>query len=632
MAYLQELLDTQAQQLAIQQQNQTYIGLRPNEAYAQYFPTYEVTSPQYQVPIAWSLSQLGYRTNEVAYACISLKMKTISEAPVRIWDKIEEEFIDDGDNEEFFRFMEQPCPDITETDFHAANQMYLDIAGVLAWEKDSANDGTLKSVWPMMPQYCSYLRGEGKLLRAIRYQPYTGLPYLDIDRSKIVLMMYFDPNYFGLKPLSPTAVMADIIKVDNDMTVMLQTFIRNGAFVSGILSTEQTILEADARFAKERFRESHGGPNNAGDIVVVGKGMEFKPTNQTFREMVFPEVDARSETRICMGYSVPPILVSAKSGMDRATYSNYEQARKAWYEEYVTSQWKFLAERYTKDILPHFDTDTNHILRFDTKKVKALQEDRTNTWKRATEAYKARVIVRNTALVEMGLEQIGDSDPETGNEYYSTAMEQTSLSMEDNLDEPNAVVSKKPVLEKDIEVAGQDKMKVTKEEDEEEKAFRRYAQRRIDENKIYKIGLFEFKYISEKRQRQLLSEFGVVDPDAKAVLDGLMVLAEMIKSSRVTVTPVEPYKVPNINITANIEQGKTPEYQIIMPEQKTIEQLPPSVTVEVSPTPVHIDNKIDVKPADVKIPKKKREYQKVKRDMGNNIEGTITEIEYEDDK
>jgi hypothetical protein len=341
--------------------------------------------------------------------------------------------------------------------------------------------------------------------------------------------MYADPNYFALKPLSPTMVLADVIKVDNDMTVMLQTFIQNGAFVSGILSSEQIINAEDARFAKERFRESHGGPNKAGDIVVQGKGLKFERMGTTFREMVFPEVDARSETRICMGYSVPPILVSAKSGMDRATYSNYEQARKAWYEEYVTSQWKFLAERYTRDILIHFDTNPKHILKFDTKDVKALQEDRTNTWKRATEAYKARVIVRNDALTEMGLMKLDDK--ELGEEYYSTAMEQVSLSMEDNLDEPNAPVT----TDKELEVTGQDRMKVTQEDkDEEEKHFRAFAKRRLKENKSHDIGEFEFKYIDEKKQRQLLSEFGVPDPDAELVLKGLLEVVNIMKDKENT--------------------------------------------------------------------------------------------------
>jgi phage portal protein BeeE len=631
MAYLQELLQSQSEQNRQVQVTSSQLGLPLGQAYTSYFPTWEVTAPQYQVPQAWSLSQLGYKTNEVAYACISLKMKTISEPRLRIWDKVEEEFIDDGDNEEFFRFMEQPCPDVSETDFHSANQMYLDIAGFMGWEKDTTNSGGLKAIWPIMPQYASFKRGQGQLLAYIHYLPYTGLPAYDIPRNRVVLMMYADPQYFGLKPLSPTAVMADIIKVDNDMTTMIQQFIKNAGFLSGLLKTEQVINDADAKFAKERWRETHGGPQNAGEIAVLGKGLEFQTSNNTFREMVFPEVDARSETRICMGYSVPPILVSAKSGMDRATYSNYEQARKAWYEEYVTSQWKFLAERYTKDIFPHFDPDVNHILKFDTKEVKALQEDRNSQWDRAREAYKARIIPRNGALTEMGLPQLSDSDEILGNEYYLNTVVTTSTQIQDNLDEPSV----EKVDEENKIVADDNNKDIGKsesdDEKDEEKKFRAFAKRRLKEGKDKDIPEYEFLYLSQKRQRQLLSEYNVPDPDAKMVLDGLLALAEVMKSSK-SIVQTSEQRTPNINITANIEAGKTPDVKIdnIIPEQKALEV--PSVTVEVSPTPVNIENKIDVKPADVHIPKPKREYQKVKRDMGNNIEGTITEIVYEGDE
>ena len=71
MAYLQDLLTTQDQQIVIQNNNNQEMGLRDGQAFTSFFPTWEVTAPQYQVPTAWSLSQLGYKTNEVAYACIS---------------------------------------------------------------------------------------------------------------------------------------------------------------------------------------------------------------------------------------------------------------------------------------------------------------------------------------------------------------------------------------------------------------------------------------------------------------------------------------------------------------------------------------------------------------------------------
>ena len=70
-----------------------------------------------------------------------------------------------------------------------------------------------------------YRRGEKKLLATVRYQPYTGLPYLDIPVERMVYFMYPDPQYYELKPLSPTSVIVDILSVDSGMTKIIQQFI-----------------------------------------------------------------------------------------------------------------------------------------------------------------------------------------------------------------------------------------------------------------------------------------------------------------------------------------------------------------------------------------------------------------------
>jgi len=528
MAELQQLLQQQA--LIIQQQQITsgsQFGLSNGQAYSQFFPTWEVTTPQYPYPLPWSLASLGYKTNEVAYACIDLWMNTISEPNIAVYDKKTDEVIE---NHPLVEFMNEPCPDLSETDFWRATMMYLKIAGFIGWEKDITNGGGINAIWPMMPQYCSFKRGEGKLLRAIQYQPYTGLPAIDIDRERILLFMYPDPQYFGLKPLSPTAVLSDIIKVDNNMTTMIQNFIQNGAFVSGLLSTEQVLTQADADFAKERFRESHGGPANAGDIVVQGKGLKFQPTGSTFREMVFPEVDGRSETRICQGYGVKPILISAKVGMDRSTFSNYEQAREAWYEENVFNEWTFLAQRVTKDLLPHFDKDPNHECRFDIREVLALEKRRNEREENIINKAKANLITRDEARIKLGDDKIDNADVFVG------VTSQQQLTELQDVFEPGGGVDKLNKGDETAYAANQRKKeeelqlereKLKQKQADEEKKFRAFAKRRIKEGKAADIGEYEFTILDERRQRQLLNEFGVPDPDAEMVLKALLAAVEV---------------------------------------------------------------------------------------------------------
>lgn len=625
MAYLQELIAEQNRQIRQQGINsQNFFGLGPGEAYAQYFPTWEVTAPQYATPNAYSLSQLSYRTNEVAYACINLWMKTISEPSLKIYDKVSDEEVK---NNEFEDFMSEPCPGVTQTDFWNAVEMYLKIAGTMAWEKNLKNNGGLLNIWPMMPQYCSYLRGEGQLMRAIRYQPYTGLPYLDVNRDRVVMFMYVDPLYYGLKPLSPTAVLSDVIGLDNNMTKMINQFLRNGAFVSGLLSTDQTIVEADAKFAKERFRQDHGGPENAGDVVVLGKGMKFERMGQTFREMVFPEVDARSETRICQGYSVKPILISAKVGMDRSTYNNYEQARQAWYDEDVTSEWVFLQKAVTRDILPHFDKNPNHECRFDIRNVRALQEDRNKREDRVVNLAKQNLITRDEARVDIGKDKI-DQQP-----VFVGITTQQQLSEVQDVFEPGggedevqqgqdtAYAENEKQKKEQLEVQKEKLKKDQEDADEEEKHFRTFAKRRLKEGKPNDIGEFEFKYVSPARQRWLMNQFNVPDPDAKMVLDALLETIKTInKPQDISIKALLPeLPAPVVN---NYVENK-------IPEQKAIEQPAPIVNVTVEPAkvnPTPIENKIEMKSPKIK---KTKTASRVKRDNNFNIDGQVQETEYE---
>jgi HK97 family phage portal protein len=633
MAYLDQLIQTQEQYLRQQLTNQEFIGLPKGGAYSSYFPTYEVTSPQYVQPNAYTLAQLGYRTNEVAYACIDLWMKTISEAPMKVYDKKTGEEVE---GHPFTEFMEHPTPDLSQADFWNAVTMYLKIAGTMAWEKEFNMIGDVINIWPMMPQYCSYMRGERRLLATVRYQPYTGLPYLDIDRSKCVIFSYVDPLYYGLKPFSPTAVLADVIGVDNDMTVMLQSFLRNGAFVSGLLKTEQLIDEDDAKFAREKWQEVHGGKSNAGNVAVLGKGIEFQATGMNFRDMVFPEVDARNEIRICMVYGVKPILLSAKAGMDRSTFSNYEEARKAWYEENVTSEWSFLEDRITRDLLRHFDEDLNHVAMFDRSKIKALQEDRDSAWKRADEAFKARVVTRDEARKEKGLDPM--EDKALGEELYMTVMEQSSLSVEDNADIPNDSQSPKG---KETAITPKSK---SEDEKAEEKAFRRFAAKRLSENKAYMIGEFEFKYIDEQRQRQLLNEFGVLDAEAAAILEALKGLKNDEKENDMKLVINQPASVQMVNeeVMKALQEQFVQAFMVIGNqftkafEAKTaeIKNIPaPIVQNVINPTPIEVINNVEVPTVNneinVDIPKLESSADKIKRDEQGNITGKVTSYKYE---
>lgn len=497
MAYLDQLQNLQ--EVVNRQRTQfiTQLGITDQKPYASFYPDWETTTPQYVTPNPYSLAQMGYRTNELVYTCIQTRSSAIAEAKLRVW-KLEDEEREAIDHP-MMNLMKAPTPGLSEQEFWQVVETYLLIAGFSAWEKERNNKGEVIRLWPMRPDWCSFIRGQQKPIAAIRYQPW-GMQFADIPIEDIVLFQYFDPLYPLLKGFSPTMTALDLIDTDNTATRVIRTFLNNGNFLGGVLTTEQALAEAEAERIKTRWKQEHGTADTAGDIAVLGKGVQFEPYSMTFKEATFPELDSRSEARICMVFRVPPMLISAKIGVDRSTYSNYKEARQGFYESTISSEWNFLAGQLQEQLLPEYGT-ADLICEFDTSKVKALQEDRNAQVDRAIKLYESGVAMLNEARKEAML------NPIEGPEGDIRKVGQSETPVETN---PNQIVE-----------PGREDMEPAKEE---VTAFRKFAKTRIKEGKRELLATFNFKHLTLNEQTKLLAEFSV-QPMAKS---DLLILAEAI--------------------------------------------------------------------------------------------------------
>lgn len=401
------------------------------------WPAWEITTPQYPAPNPYALAQNGYRRNEVMFACVQKRANAIAEAPLCVYSEQpasrgakKPAAREEQGQHKLRRLMQRPNDAMGEVEFWQAVQIYLDIAGFSIWEIELNRIDEPRNLWPLRPDWCSFLRGEHKPLRAVRYQP-PGLAYEDIPIERCVVFMEFDPIYPMLKGLSRSAVAMRVASVDNAATDFLSLFFKNGAVVNGLLKTVQSLNAAEAKRIRDLWREQHGGVQNWIDPAVLGSGVEYQQMQMNFKDMAFDAIDGRDEARICQIFDVPPILVGSKIGLERATYANYKEARTAFYEETVTPRWRYLASEVSEQLLPHFeDTDETDyrgrylgplVTDFDLSKVRALQEDRDAKWKRADLAYKGGWASRDEARAEAELDPIDGDVPVFAADPKSTA-------------------------------------------------------------------------------------------------------------------------------------------------------------------------------------------------------------------
>lgn len=393
----------------------TMLGKRPapGPTITNTFPAWEQTTPQYPLPSPYPLALNGYRHNEILFACIRKRASGVSEPPARIYQEA-------GDKEPAVqadhglrKLLRRPNPLMGEKEFWQATQIYMDIAGFCVWECEFNRMGEPLALWPMRPDFCSFLRGENAPLRAVRYQPWS-LPFVDVPIERCLVFMEFDPIYPMLKGLSRSAVALRVTAVDNAATDFLKLFFQNGAVINGLLKTQQSLNEAEAQRIRKLWRAQHGGVENWIDPAVLGSGVEYQQMQMTFKDMGFDAIDGRSEARICQVMETPPILVGAKVGLDRATYANYKEARQAFYEETIFPLWQWYASEITQQCLPWYGEDPNDTAlyaEFDVSAVRALAEDRDAKWKRADMGYKGGWATRDEARQEAGLDPIDGDTP-----------------------------------------------------------------------------------------------------------------------------------------------------------------------------------------------------------------------------
>ncbi|MBF6615051.1 MAG: phage portal protein, partial [Chloroflexi bacterium] len=117
------------------------------------------------------------------------------------------------------------------------------------------------------------------------------------------------------------------------------------------------------------------------------------------------------EARISAAYGVPAIVAGLNIGLARSTYSNYEEARKAFAEQTLAPLWKSVASVIQNDLVPLFGNDC--YVDFDLNQVRALQTSSDRRDQFTVQAYAGGILTLDQALGRLGEDPIGGTEGAT---------------------------------------------------------------------------------------------------------------------------------------------------------------------------------------------------------------------------
>jgi HK97 family phage portal protein len=159
----------------------------------------------------------------------------------------------------------------------------------------------------------------------------------DVDpvtgKGPILHLKMFHPldDYYGMSPIEAGAFAVD---QHNEAMKWMQALLQNSARPSGALVMDKEASMGDEQFARlqAQIEEQYSGATNAGRPMLLENGLDWKQMSLSPSDMSILETKFSSARDVALAFGVPPQLLGIPGD---ATYSNYKEARLAFYEDTV---------------------------------------------------------------------------------------------------------------------------------------------------------------------------------------------------------------------------------------------------------------------------------------------------------
>jgi HK97 family phage portal protein len=362
----------------------------------------------------WSRIAGDLGLNGIVASAIDWYVRNYPQATPRYYRPVDSQQAEPVEDHPVIKLMAQPDPMIMGSLFWSwVIQDYKLFGNTYLRKIRSATRGVVTAL-QFLPQ--DMVRPVGNGVNPLTHYIYTtdGRSF-DIPVSDIIHIRYNrDPQDIRLGRSPVMAVLREIA-TDNTASTTAYGLLANGAMPSLIVgpdAKDQTvdISMDDARQVKRQLHEDLTGDGSGGIVVMTG-AYKLDRVSLTPSELALDSVRRVPEERICSALGINPMVLGLGSGLERSTYSNYERAQQAAWEDGMVPLLRTLADAITADLLPEYpETQEGDFVQYDLETVRALADDLAAEAERAERLYKAGIIDRAEAKRIAGLEAVPEDE------------------------------------------------------------------------------------------------------------------------------------------------------------------------------------------------------------------------------
>jgi len=320
------------------------------------------------------LGDLGwYATSVLAHAAMRYRALKFAEAPLWVAEET-----DDGEewlvDHPLAGLLQYPNADEEMADLLEALSISLDETGMGLFVKDTDRAGR--------PGRLVFFRGDEFTVAPTPERIYgefrvsgSGVDTI-LPPERVVFVRNPHPTD-RWRGLAPVDVLATQLRIERGL---LRSMLHglNNATVPGLTVTfpeGMNLTPEQHEDFRGKLMASYQSARNHGRPLVLGGGATAQQNTLGFAGLAGGEMYREIESAVCVAFNVRPEILGMMVGLENSPWSHMSTAQRLSYDEGIIPAWRRAERAFTRQLLRPMDGAPNRMVRFDTSKIRALQED-----------------------------------------------------------------------------------------------------------------------------------------------------------------------------------------------------------------------------------------------------------------
>jgi HK97 family phage portal protein len=346
----------------------------------------------------------AYGKLALVFRCVQFLSQSVASAPLRVYPMGED---DPDDSNPVRQLLINPNRESNEARFLSQVTLTMAVAGFCVIEKERSANGRVVGLWPINPAYCKPIpRSDASPDWEIVVPGYAPVVLFAEDVIALTYADRPDQNPTGIGPLEVLLRNWGLVNV---MDEFLMSFFQNDALPQYMLIPKVGAIQSqtDADVIRAKWRQFTGLGSRQGPPIMEAiervERLSFNPN-----ELAYDTLRNITENAICQAFGIPPVLVGTTMGLTSSTFSNYEHARRSFYEDTISPMWNRVEDAFGRGLFFEFTSNRQQWrLNFDTSKVPAMRDDVLPRQTLAVQAFQAGGLSSHQLADELGIEPRG---------------------------------------------------------------------------------------------------------------------------------------------------------------------------------------------------------------------------------